>query len=268
VLFKSWGAIRVGVAIVLAVIVAASIMSLVAEPATSKHHRAREARRAATSPRPAPRLTHFTIGHSVRGRTIEAFELARSGASKPVLVVGCVDGNEPAGIAIARRLLTAPLPAGSALWIVPDLNPDGVAKNTRVNADLVDLNRNFPWHWRPLGPRGDPQYAGPRPLSEPEARAARVLIRRVRPRITVWFHQPAGLVDLSGGDPRIERRFARLVGLPVKRLTRYPGSAVSWGNSALPGTTAFVVELPPGPLSRGAINRYVRAVLALAGPTG
>jgi protein MpaA len=266
--FKGWGAIRVGTAVVLALIAAAVVVSLVAEPATPKRHAARRARGAAPSPRPASRPTHFTIGRSVRGRTIDAFELARPGASRPVLVIGCVHGNEPAGIAIARRLLSTTPATGSALWIVPDLNPDGVAENTRVNADLVDLNRNFPWHWRPLGTRGDPQYAGPRPLSEPEARAARALILRVRPRITVWFHQPADLVDLSGGDPRIERTFARLVGLPVKRLTRYPGSAVSWGNSVLPGTTAFVVELPPGPLSQRAVNRYARAVLALAAATG
>jgi protein MpaA len=181
-----------------------------------------------------------------------------------VLVIGCIHGNEPAGIAIARRLLMARPAAGAGVWIVPDLNPDGVAADTRQNADRVDLNRNFPWHWRPLGVPGDPQYSGPQPLSEPEARAARGLILRVRPRITIWFHQHEDLVDLSGGDARIERKFASLVGLPVARLTRYPGSAVSWENSVLPGTTAFVVELPPGSLSGATVTRYARAVLTVA----
>jgi hypothetical protein len=88
----------------------------------------------------------------------------------------------------------------------------------------------------------------------------------VRPHITIWFHQPQALVDFSGGNPRIERRFAQLVGLPVQMLERYPGSAVSWGNSRLPGTTAFVVELPPGPLSSAAVARYSHAVLTLANP--
>jgi protein MpaA len=259
---------RVAAGIVVVLVAAVALILLVAEPAASPKHRVARARgpvqRAAT-PRPStPRLRRFTIGHSVRGRRIDAYELAAPGASKAVLVVGCIHGNELAGIAIARQLLTARPPAGSALWMIPDLNPDGVAASTRQNADLVDLNRNFPWHWRPLGAPGDIHYSGPRALSEPESRAGRALILRVRPRISIWFHQHQDLVDLSAGDPRIERRFASLVGLPVMQLTRYPGSAVSWENSVLPGTTAFVVELPGGSLSRASVTRYVNAVLTLA----
>jgi hypothetical protein len=81
------------------------------------------------------------------------------------------------GIAIARRLETS-APLSAALWIVPELNPDGLATGTRGNAHGVDLNHNFPWHWRPLGGVFD---SGPRPLSEPESRIAYRLIRQVRP---------------------------------------------------------------------------------------
>jgi len=183
-------------------------------------------------------------------------------------VIGCIHGNEPAGIAIAKWLATRAHPRTTALWIIPDLNPDGVAARTRQNADGVDLNRNFPYRWRPIGARGDLQYSGDHALSEPESRAARRFILRVRPTITVWFHQPQGLVDLSGGNPAVERRFARLVGLPVLRLTRYPGSAVGWENWRLAGTTAFVVELPPGRLSSPAVRRYAAAVLQLVDRRG
>jgi protein MpaA len=72
--------------------------------------------------------------------------------------------------------------------VLDDLNPDGVARHTRQNAHQVDLNRSFPWHWRPLGRPGDQQYPGPRPLSEPESRAAYRLILRLRPIVTVWLH--------------------------------------------------------------------------------
>ncbi len=182
-----------------------------------------------------------------------------------MLVVGCIHGNEPAGIAIARRLIGEPPQNGAtALWVIPVLNPDGVAADTRQNADRVDLNRNFPWHWSPLGIPGDQQYSGPHPLSEPESIAAARVILRVRPQITIWFHQPETVVDLSGGDPRVERAFATLVGLPVRELTRYPGSAVSWGNASVPGSTSFVVELPPGRLPPDSVARYANAVFALA----
>jgi len=207
-------------------------------------------------------VVRTTLGHSVRGRAIEAVHIDSAGARRAVLVVGCVHGNEPAGIAIARRLDRERRP-GLDLWVIDDLNPDGVAADTRQNADRVDLNRNFPEHWRPIGHPGDQQYSGPHALSEPESRIADALIERVRPAVSIWFHQPLDVVDESGGDPGVERRFAALSGLPLRRLTRYPGSAVGWQDQTLPGTTAFVVELPGGRLTHGEIDRYARAVVAL-----
>jgi protein MpaA len=136
---------------------------------------------------------------------------------------------------------------------------------TRQNAHGVDLNRNFSWHWRHLGRRGDQQYSGRRPLSEPESRFAYGLIRRLQPRITIWFHQPLDVVDESGGNPALERRFARLAHLPFGRLPRYPGSAASWQNRTLSGTSSFVVELPAGKLSPRRAHRLAEAVLDLTG---
>lgn len=96
-------------------------------------------------------------------------------------------------------------------------------------------------------------------------RAVHRLIVRVRPQISIWFHQHQDLVDLSGGKPSIERRFAELVELPVRRLPRDPGSVTSWENSVLPGTTAFVVELPAGELPKTDVVRFADAALDIAG---
>ncbi len=199
------------------------------------------------------------FGHSVEGRPIvEAIDRAPR-ARLRMLMIGCIHGNETAGMRVARRLIGAAAPARAELDVVPTLNPDGVAAGTRGNAHGVDLNRNFPFAWRPLG---GGEYSGPHPLSEPESRAARGLIRRTDPAITIWFHQPFGLVDRSGGDVAIERRYAQLSGLPLIGLRRYPGSASSWQNHAM-ASTAFVVELP-AVVSGALIRRAARATLALA----
>lgn len=258
------GPVALAALIGLAVSGVALAVSEATEPGAIKHERA--GRRIAHShprSRVAARLS-VTLGRSVRGRPIRAVALGPSNARAPVLVVGCIHGNEPAGIAVADRLAHARVPPRSSVWIVRDLNPDGVAAGTRQNAHGVDLNRNFPYAWRPIGAPGDLQYSGPRPLSEPESRIAAALILRLRPRITIWFHQHEDVTDMSGGDIRIERRFATLSGLPLRRLARYPGSATGWQDHRLSGTTAFVVELPAGRLSAGQTKRIANAVLALA----
>ena len=219
----------------------------------------------ATPSTPVPHMHRSVVlGHSVQGRPIRAYEVGDPASPLRVLVVGCIHGNEPAGIAIADALARGPATRGVDLWIVPDLNPDGVTSDTRQNADRVDLNRNFPWQWRPLGPPGTTFYSGPHPLSEPESRIAARLVLRLRPQISIWFHQHLDVVDESGGNVRIERRFASLVNLPLRRLMRYPGSATGWENQMLPGTTAFVVELPAGPVPPARVGAYTRSIRSLA----
>ena len=214
-----------------------------------------------------PAVAHirgFVIGHSERGRTIRAVERGDPSAPHRLLVFGLIHGNEPAGIAVARKLAATSPPPGLDVTVVEDLNPDGRARDTRQNARGVDLNRNFSYRWRHLDHRGGIFWSGPGPVSESETKAAQALILRLRPTITVWYHQHLDVVDLAGGDARIERRYARLVGMRTGRLPRYPGSASTWENHAFPGTTSFVVELHAGSLSAGEVQRHVRALLAIA----
>ena len=215
---------------------------------------------AAGAPSAAAGVGRHLVGHSRHGLPIYAYETG-SPSGRKVLVVGCIHGNEPAGIAVAQVLRAMRPPIGVDLWIIPDLNPDGVAGDTRGNARGVDLNRNFPWGWQHLT---GTFASGPHALSEPESSAASALIVRLRPQVSIWFHQALGVVDDSQGSGALERRFARLVGLPLARLTDYPGSVASWENHTLRGTTAFVVELPAGALSSAEARRYARAVLAVS----
>jgi protein MpaA len=208
-----------------------------------------------------PVVRRMVLGHSTQGRPIIAFRLGDPTSETKILVVGCIHGNECAGTSIARALTATP-PTDIDLWVIRNLNPDGLRAGTRQNGRGVDLNRNFPYRWRPIGWPWDKEYSGPHPLSEPEDRIARRLIARVHPDVSIWFHQPLALVVRSAGDITIQRRFARRVGLPLIRLAgRYPGSVTSWQNRWHPEAAAFVVELPSGSLSSAAVDRYVHAIV-------
>jgi protein MpaA len=203
-------------------------------------------------------------GLSVDRRPIRIIERGDPDSPTKVLVVGCIHGDEPAGIAVAEKLESTPLAPETSLWIVENANPDGVAAGTRTNAHGVDLNRNFPWRWRPYGQPGNRHYSGPHALSEPESSLLARLVLRLRPNVSIWFHQPYGVVDESGGNVAIERRFAAVAGLPLQRLTRYPGGVTNWENAHLPGSTAFVVELPGGAPAPSLVTRVIDAVRSVA----
>ena len=199
------------------------------------------------------------LGRSWQGRPITASEVGNHSATR-VLVIGAVHGTERGGIPIANALERLS-PVDLDLWIVPDLNPDGVAAGVRQNAHGVDLNRNFPWRWRPMH---GVYESGTQPLSEREARIAHALILRLRPHVTIWFHQQLDMVWASGGQRRVEKVFARISGLPYHAMPQLAGSAIAWQNNTLEGTTAFAAELPAGQPNAHAVARYVRAVLAAA----
>ena len=209
-------------------------------------------------------LAALPIGHSVDGRTIRPVVLGDPSAAHRMLVVGCTHGGEGAGRAITRRLVAAGAPSGAEIVVVDPVNPDGCARGTRVNANGVDLNRNFPSSWARIGEPGDPQYSGPHSLSEPEARYAAALIMRLRPQITIWFHQPQGVVRAWGRSVATARRFAALARYPYRSIAWPQGTATNWQNHRFPGTASFVVELPPGPVSRARTALWVRVIRELA----
>ena len=181
------------------------------------------------------------LGRSYQGRPIEAVHVRGDGPR--VLVVGCIHGDECEGIEVTRLLERSG--AHADLWLVHQLNPDGFAARRRTNARGADLNRDF------------------LAATQRETRIARRLILRLRPDVTIWFHQPQSIVRAWGASRTAARRYARLAGVPYRSLQWPPGSASRWQNGI--GQTSFVVELPPGELPDGLARRHAAAVLALAG---
>jgi protein MpaA len=207
------------------------------------------------------------LGRSRQGRRLFAVHIGDP-REPPVLVVGCIHGNETAAIAAVSQLAAGPGLPGTNLWLVADANPDGEHAGTRQNAARVDLNRNLPFNWRPSGHPGTLHYTGPAPLSEPESRALAALLRRAHPRLGIWFHQALAVVDVSQGPRRQEDLMSRLLGLPELTMRDYRGSAVGYENQLFP-RTAFVVELRAGGLSpsqsRALADSIVKVARSVAG---
>jgi murein peptide amidase A len=236
-------------------------MTVGAQRATARtDHRARVPARLRQK-RQQPRGRRIVIGRSLQGRPIVAWVYGLSTARRKVLMIGVIHGNEQGGLAITSAERRRRVPSGVQLWIVPELNPDGVAADTRQNADRVDLNRNFPYRWHYSSDATF--YSGPRPASEPETRVLMRLVERIHPAVTITYHQHMNLVDESGGDRGVARRYAQLAGMRATCLTFLPGEETAWSNHTLPGTTSFVVELPAGHLSPAALARHVRAIRAV-----
>jgi hypothetical protein len=91
-------------------------------------------------------------------------------------------------------------------------------------------------------------------------------ILRIKPKLTIWYHQP--LAEVYGSDPHVAvlKRYARLSGLPYHKLTAPRGAATRWQRRQFPGSPAFVVEFPAGPISTATARRNAKAVLALSVP--
>jgi len=175
---------------------------------------------------PAPPLpdgwTVEVIGTSVLDRDIIAWRRPVTDPRHVMVVVGGIHGNEPASPPTVRAFVEATFGDDVDVWLVPELNPDGVAAGTRWNANGVDLNRNFTWDWRASD-------GGPGPLSEPEASAITQLIDAVRPGVVVWVHQPYGYVSsIADTDRAYETAWSAGSGLPTRSGVTQHGGGESW----------------------------------------
>ena len=216
---------------------------------------------------PAADAEQVRIGTSREGRPIVASRLGDPDSPRKAIVVGVIHGNERAGLAVVRDLRRrwARRVDGVDLWVVHSINPDGQAHGTRQNARGVDLNRNFPYRWRANGRRGSAYWGGRKPLSEPESRAIRSLILRLRPAVTIWYHQPWNAVLACGRDVPLQRRYGQISGMRLDCRGRgLTGTATSWQNNVVGGGTAWVVEFGGGTPGAGAARRHARAAALLA----
>jgi protein MpaA len=211
-----------------------------------------------------------TVGETTQGRPLRILRLGDPKLPGRVLVFGCIHGDECAARTLEPLTNGCPDPH-SDIFLVPELDPDGSAAGTRLNGRGVDLNRNFPASWRPIGSPGDLEYAGARPFSEPESRLAASLVRGLRPHVTLWFHQFPGshpFVRAWGQSVPAGRRYAKRAEIAFRLMPWQDGTAPNWQNHRFHGTASFVVELPDGPLPAGLKRRLERALVQVGREVG
>ena len=215
------------------------------------------------------------LGTSTEGRAIRG-RLFGGAAGPALLVMGGIHGDEPASVealielgarvAGGRSTGFAPRPP---IWLLPAVNPDGVARGRKNSARDVDLNRNFPA--RSFSTDHAPGYfPGAAPLSEPETRVIADLIAREPIAAVVAVHAPFACVNYDGPAAAWAHAVAAACGWPARADIGYPtpGSLGSWLGIDR-GLPVLTLELPPGPLAgfRGpaaaALDESIRAAPVL-----
>lgn len=193
-----------------------------------------------------------TVGRSVQGRTLFSRDVMAPDAQLRVLVVGAMHGDELSSAAVALHWIqyASEVPADAHWRFIPALNPDGLMARPakRVNANGVDLNRNFPtpnWtrdakiYWEQRTRKDPRRWPGPKPLSEPESTYFRDEMNRFKPDLVVSIHAPYGVLDFDG--PTVPP--ARLGRLYLDQLGIFPGSLGNYGG-VHKGMPVVTIELP------------------------
>lgn len=184
-----------------------------------------------------------TNGRSVNNAPILLKEyppLPRRSPLGKVLLLGGIHGDEYSSVSIVFKWMRTLEQYHSGLFhwqIVPLLNPDGLLqrKSQRINANNVDLNRNFPmddWkntalkHWKHFTGSNPRYYPGKGPLSEPESTWLVEYINEFNPDVIVAVHAPHGIVDYDGprnGPYKLGRLHLNLLGTYPGSLGNYAG---------------------------------------------
>ncbi len=193
-------------------------------------------------------VKRLPVCESVEKRPIFHTEsISQNPSGKRILVFGMIHGDEPLAGELAleweERLKT--ISGARNSWrVVPLLNPDGLNRKTRGNANGVDLNRNFPtkdWnelaieYWKTKAKSDPRRFPGESAASEPETKCAIAHIKDFKPDFIVSVHTPYRVLDFDG--PKVA--FPKYGELPWRALGNFPGSLgrFMWRDHQIPVLT-------------------------------
>lgn len=206
---------------------------------------------------PTPKRTRLgqfkevELGKSSESRPIQGY-IWNESDSRPILIFAAIHGDERTAGELGRRLLERwkanhTVLSDKYLILIPIMNPDGWSRATRKNANGVDCNRNFPAEWKANNPK-DPEYSGPKPLSENESKLLANLIETKRPILIITIHSCSycgGENNFDGPADRVALAMSSCNGYKVSNEWHNdtPGSFGSFAGKLM-GIPVVTLELP------------------------
>jgi protein MpaA len=207
-------------------------------------------------------------GHSVQGRPLVYADLGNPNSTNTTLILAMVHGDEVTPLYLALKLLSWVRENEKSLGdfrivIAPLVNPDSFFKEprSRVNANGVDVNRNFPtsdWEkrakqaWKSRFRSNPRRFPGHTPDSEPETLYQRTLISTVRPIKILSVHAPLNFMDYDGPSQLSLAQFPKDYVQECIKLKKslkatpggfFPGSLGNYAGQEL-GIPTLTLELP------------------------
>lgn len=220
------------------------------------------------------------IGKSFLGKPIYCFTIKKS--EYPVLIFTySIHAREYVTSFLALEQIKSFYKNGKVgtVHFIPMINPDGVeialTKNPlyKANARGVDLNVNFDANWgtgkQNVFIKGEQNYVGTHPFSEPESLALRDFTLKINPDMTVSYHSKGEEIywEFFQDKKRLKRDcvFAKVIsdctGYPMVTIKDSAGGYKDWCVQKLK-IPAVTIEVGSDLLSHPLDQRHLPEILA------
>lgn len=192
------------------------------------------------------------IGSTVNGKLISYFQVSKT--NYPTLIVQyAIHAREYITTYLALKQIRQFEKKGKVgtVFFLPMLNADGVEialkENSlyKANANGVDLNVNFDARWgkgrQNVRQKGDQNYIGKQPFSEPESKSLRDFTLFVKPDMTISYHSKGEEIyyeffqeeEQRERDYRLAKTVVDITGYQIKSTPDSCGGYKDWCISML-----------------------------------
>lgn len=189
-------------------------------------------------------MKEIILGKSIQDKEIKGYSFGEENSFNKTLIIGAIHGIEPQSKEVCELYINEikdkPFFENCYLFIIPCINPDGLALKTRGNANGVDLNRNFPSiTWKNVPVSGNQAYyPGVETSSEVETKIIVKLLNEKNFKKIISIHTNhfiqfpnAPMINYDGKQSlELAEKLSHVTGLIAKGDIGFPtpGSLGTW----------------------------------------